>query len=275
MKRENIFAEYLDHMGSDLTVVNAARASFGKESEWATRYTTKEEFAAGAPLSIQELKAEDRNLIRFLATGYRTKEWDDFLGYVITLASSTIYNLDERKEALTKVLHGYKRKAQHWAPFAHPHVQIRISIPIFLARQFVKHQIGGTWSEESRRYISDEPGVWFPEEWHTRPEDIKQGSGSALPVQAGITHIAERTVGQALSTYEAMLDMKVAPEEARCVLPLNMMTTVVWTGSLLFWSRVCNQRVDSHAQLAAQELGKLISGIVEPLFPESWKALTQ
>ena len=50
--------------------------------------------------------------------------------------------------------------------------------------------------------------------------------------------------------------------------------TVVWTGSLLFWSRVCNQRVDSHAQLAAQELGHLISGIVGPLFPVSWDALT-
>lgn len=266
MKRLKIFAEYLDHMGSDLTVVNAARASFGKESDWVWT------FSEGASESHAELSQADINLIRFLATGFRTSEWSDFLDQVV----NAVVNSPEGQRAanLTTLLHDYKRKAQHWAPFAHPHVQIRISIPIFLARQFVKHQVGGTWSEESRRYISDEPGVWFPNEWHTRPEDIKQGSGSVLPVQAGITHIAERTVGQALSTYEAMLDMKVAPEEARCVLPLNMMTTVVWTGSLLFWSRVCNQRVDSHAQLAAQELGKLIGDIVGPLYPESWKALT-
>lgn len=65
----------------------------------------------------------------------------------------------------------------------------------------------------------------------------------------------------------------MAPEEARIVLPHNLMTTVVWTGSLLFWSRVCNQRLDSHAQLAAQELARLISNVVQPLFPVSWAEL--
>lgn len=261
MKQERIFAEYLDHMGTDLTVVNAARASFGKESWW-------------QDLEKLTLKDGDAGLIRFLATGYRTKEWDDFLEYVITLASSTVYNKEERKAALTTVLHAYKRKAQHWAPFAHPHVQIRVSMPIFLARQFVKHQIGGVWSEESRRYISDEPGVWFPDEWHTRPEDIKQGSGDLVTDQAFCDLVARNSTEDGIENYQRLLNQGVAPEEARIVLTLNMMTTVVWTGSLLFWSRVCNQRVDSHAQLAAQELGKLISGIVEPLYPVSWKALT-
>jgi len=293
VKQQKIFAEYLDHMGSDITVVNAARASFGKESAlervcWycghaqaAPTWTDDACPECGAdnsgsqPDDGMRLKAADADLIRFLATGFRKAEWADFLYSIEEAVTDPTLTSNEAENRLTTLLRAYKRKAQHWAPFAHPHVQIRISLPIFLARQFVKHQVGGVWSEESRRYISDEPGVWFPEAWHTRPDDIKQGAGEVLPVQAGITHIAERTVGQALSTYEAMLDMRVAPEEARCVLPLNMMTTVVWTGSLLFWSRVANQRVDSHAQLAAQELGKLIAGIVEPLFPVSWSNLCE
>lgn len=259
MKQEPIFAEYLDHLGTDLTVVNAARASFGKES-------------AFLPIEgAQVLKPADANLIRFLATGYRTSEWEEFLGQVVAVAVSSH---DTERQALTTLLHAYKRKAQHWAPFAHPHVQIRVSMPIFLARQFVKHQIGGVWSEESRRYISDEPGVWFPDEWHTRPEDIKQGSGGLIESQDAATDMAWDSVARSVRTYNDLMELDVAPEEARIVLPLNMMTTVVWTGSLLFWSRVCNQRVDSHAQLAAQELGKLISGIIEPLYPVSWKALT-
>lgn len=268
MKQEQIFAEYLDHLGTDLTVVNAARASFGKESDWVWT------FAEGATESHPVLSKADANLIRFLATGYRTSEWDDFLDEVISVASSRASSLQEVKAELTTLLHAYKRKAQHWAPFAHPHVQIRVSMPIFLARQFVKHQIGGTWSEESRRYISDEPGVWFPDEWHTCPEDIKQGSGGLVANPQAVDAVAKHSVRTALDTYDDMLDLDTAPEEARIVLPLNMMTTVVWTGSLLFWSRVCNQRVDSHAQLAAQELGKLITVIVEPLYPVSWKALT-
>lgn len=250
-------AEYRDHMGSDLTVVNAARASFGKESDWLDKAT-------------RQLSPEDIGLIRYLSTGYRTKEWNEFLDEVIRLAC---YG---SRADLTNLLHAYKRRAQHWAPFAHPHIQIRIQIPMFLARQFVKHQIGGVWSEESRRYITDEPGVWFPEEWHSRPEDIKQGSGYVLGTQEfqdELSNRAEKVVVHAIDTYEDFLDSHVAPEEARIVLPLNTMTTVVWTGSLLFWSRVCNQRVDSHAQRAAQELGKQITDIVAPLYPVSWQAL--
>lgn len=259
------FAEYRDHMGSDLTVVNAARASFGKESDW--------EFDPGPDASCRaqrrRLKPEDANLIRFLATGYRTKEWDEFLDEVIEQARNG------GKEGLTDLLHAYKRKPQHWAPFGHPHVQIRVSMPIFLARQFVKHQVGGVWSEESRRYISDEPGVYIPEEWHTRPEDIKQGSGELVVHQEWATGEAVAVMDEAVNSYQIMVrDLDVAPEEARIILPLSTMTTVVWTGSLLFWSRVVNQRVDSHAQLAAQELAKQISAIVGPLFPVSWKELT-
>lgn len=279
MNKQPIFAEYLDHMGTDLTVVNAARASFGKESDWNYGETTEvvdEDRNVSWQYLSKKLKPADANLIRFLATGYRTSEWAEFLDDVYRIA------LHGSRADLTDLLHAYKRRAQHWAPFAHPHVQIRISIPIFLARQFVKHQVGGVWSEESRRYISDEPGVWFPDEWHSRPEDIKQGSGGLIeemipylgskPVSVG--DVAEEATEHSVRTYMSMVRQGVAPEEARTTLPLNVMTTVVWTGSLLFWSRVVNQRVDSHAQLAAQELAKKISDIVGPLYPVSWEALT-
>ena len=259
MNIQQIRAEYLDHMGSDLSVVNAARASFGKESAW-------------EDAEKRTLKPADAGLIRYLATGYRSGEWDEFLDEVTDIARAGMSNC---REELTTLLHAYKRRAQHWAPFAHPHVQIRIQIPIFLARQFVKHQVGGVWSEESRRYISDAPGVWFPDEWHSRPDDVKQGSGGLAHDQASCRMYAEMAAGTALDEYDSLLKDGVAPEEARIVLPLNTMTTVVWTGSLLFWSRVCNQRVDSHAQLAAQELGRQIADIVRPLFPVSWKGLCE
>lgn len=266
MNIEQIRAEYIDHLGSDLMVVNAARTSFGKESEWMPGSTLR----SGGP----HLKPEDANLIRYLATGYRTKEWDEFLDQVIDRARHG------SEGELTALLHAYKRRAQHWAPFAHPHLSLRMTLPMFLARQFVKHQIGGVWSEESRRYISDEPGVWFPDEWHGRPENIKQGSGDQMVTHVDhgyytyeLKKLVPNTLAANLALYETMVTQGVAPEEARIVLPLNTMTTVTWTGSLLFWSRVCNQRVDSHAQLAAQELGRQIANIVRPYYPVSWAAL--
>lgn len=277
MNTEQIKVEYLDHMGSDLMVVNAARTSFGKESTWDYGPPT-EHLGYNNEVSYRQKKVlnpADANLIRYLATGYRTKEWDAFLDEIESLVLQRHFNADEGdpRGELTKLLHAYKRRAQHWAPFAHPHLSLRMKLPMFLARQFVKHQVGGVWSEESRRYIDDEPGVWFPDEWHSRPDDVKQGSGDPAHDQASCHMYAEMAVGTALREYDNMLKDGIAPEEARIVLPLNTMTTVTWTGSLLFWSRVCNQRVDSHAQRAAQELGRQIADIARPRYPVSWDAL--
>lgn len=271
MKTAEIFAEYKDHLGTDLTVVNAARTSFGKESDWVYAYPPED--AEGNQLDHEPpkvLSQADANLIRFLATGFRTKDWDALLDEVIDHARHG------SKDELTEILQGYKKSAQHWAPFGHPHLQIRMKLPMFLARQFVKHQIGGTWSEESRRYMSSEPEFWFPKEWHGRPEDIKQGSGYVIGPQVfqdDLSDRAEKVAVHALNTYEEMVAAGVAPEEARIVLPLNTMTTVTWTGSLLFWSRVCNQRLDNHAQKAANELAGQIAAIAQPIFPVSWAAL--
>lgn len=271
--------EYIGHHGSDLLVVNAARASFGKEVAWLPSWASNDyegvvyQNIDGHPVNLSK---GDAGLIRFLATGFRAQEWDDFLNEIIglvTAANESFGRLDVKAE-LTKKLHEYKRKAQHWAPFGHPHLTLRMTLPIFLARQFVKHQVGGVWSEESRRYISDEPDFWMPEEWHTRPDDIKQGSGRSVEDQDRAFQHAHEATQSALGTYNTLMHVGVAPEEARTILPLNMMTTVVWTGSLLFWARVRNQRVDGHAQLASQKLAVQLDDIVGSRYPVSWAALT-
>lgn len=261
MKTAQIAATYMDHMGTDLTVVNAARASFDKESEW--------DYMLGFGDEHRTLKPADAKLIRFLARGYRTGEWDALI------ADLLVAGCDSEPETIERTLLEFKNKAQHWAPFAHPQLQMRVQMPIFLARQMVKHQVGGVWSEVSRRYVSDEPTFWFPEEWHARPEDVKQGSGAPVATQRHCHGVAQRVVEHALTAYQQMLDEGVAPEEARIILPQNTMTTVVWTGSLLFWARLCLQRLDGHAQLAAQELAQKIEAIVEPRYPVSWKELTK
>lgn len=276
MNTSEITVEYLDHMGTDLTVVNAARTSFGKESDWLPSgapadypgVVYQQRFIEGRTRPVN-LSQADANLIRFLATGFRTKDWDALLDKIITsIACGETWEAD-----LIEILQHYKKSAQHWAPFGHPHLQIRMKLPMFLARQFVKHQVGGVWSEESRRYMSSEPEFWFPKEWHGRPEDIKQGSDGLVAAQRYCHGATQRVVGHALTAYQQMLGEGVAPEEARIVLPLNTMTTVTWTGSLLFWSRVCNQRLDNHAQKAANELAGQIAVIAQPIFPVSWAAL--
>ena len=105
----------IDKMGSDLSVVNAARVSFANKHE---------EFN----------DTKDTKLIKFLAK------------------------------------HG------HWSPFAHCSAQFHIRAPVFVARQLVKHQVGLSWNEVSRRYVDSKVEIYEPKEWRAKADNVKQGS---------------------------------------------------------------------------------------------------
>lgn len=144
-----------------------------------------------------------------------------------------------------------------------------------MARQFVKHQIGLVWNEESRRYIDDEPEFYIPSVLRGRPVNAKQGSSDDLVSSDLFTQMIITESKNCLDLYERLLEGDVAPEQARMVLPQNTMTNWMWTGSLVAFSRVVKLRTDSHAQKEAQELAELIGDVVSPLYPVSWKALVE
>lgn len=169
----------------------------------------------------------------------------------------------------------YLGKHGHWSPFAHTSLKFRISAPIFVARQLVKHQVGGVWNEVSRRYVDSEPSFYFPDSWHGKPTNAKQGAGEDLTgmQQDWISLLTKGNTENCLLTYNSLLTLGVAPEEARMVLPLNTMTEWIWTGSLMFFARVCKQRLDSHAQGATREVAELINKQIPDNFKHSWSAL--
>lgn len=208
----DVSVEYVDHMGSDVNVVNAARVSFAKE--------------------VQEFDLEkDQKLLNYLA------------------------------------------KHNHWSPFAHTCISVRCKVPIFLARQLVKHQVGGNWNEESRRYIDGPVEFYIPDVLHIKPDNAKQGAGGIHPNSSFNVRCLEQATVAAYEEYTTLLSEFVAPEEARMILPLNSMTNFIWTGSLLFFDRVITQRIDGHAQLIAQDFAKKLQEVVRPLYPNSFKAL--
>lgn len=207
MKAE-IKVDYVDHMGTDLTVVNSARVSFNKRKE--------------------KFEEQDEKLISYLA------------------------------------------KNAHWSPFAHTSIQLKVIAPIFVARQLVKHQVGGVWNETSRRYVSDNPSFYIPEQWRGKPLNSKQGSSDSIIENINI----DAFVNSSISLYNELLEKGVAPEMARMVLPQNMMTEWYWTGSLVFWDRVCKQRLDNHSQKETQMVAQQIDKICARLFPVSWRHLS-
>lgn len=240
--------DYIDHMGNDLRVANSARVSFDKESDWV-------EMPSG-PMSCG---GEGPN-------------------------GKTLQKLSEKDVKLIQ----YLAKHKHWTPFSHPQIALRVTAPIFVARQLMKHQIGLTVNEVSRRYVDSKPEFYTPKEWRGRPEgSIKQGSSDKI-ITDKITIDIPSNVGNdgyewdyndiceaTLEWYNKTIKAGVAPEQARMILPQSMYTSWYWTGSLAAYARVCKLRLDEHAQSETREVAQMIADIIEPLFPASWKALME
>jgi thymidylate synthase (FAD) len=250
-------AELISVMGDDLMVVNAARVSMAKTSEW----------------------FEGMN---FFHTKFGWMEWIPDLGVAELVEDGRVKQVLKEKD--DKLIH-YLAKHKHWSPFAHPKIQLRMTMPIFIARQWEKHRIGTTrgyeiydHNEISRRYVDDEPEFFMPKSWRLRPdESIKQGSGgdAIVPVQHLANNDYKSVIEVAKWAYDRAIRNGIAPEQARMLLPQSMMTQFIETGSLYFYANLCKLRLDSHAQVEIQELAQQVANIIEPLFPCSWKALME
>jgi thymidylate synthase (FAD) len=168
----------------------------------------------------------------------------------------------------------YLAKHRHDTPFRHNFIQLRCKVPLFLARQLMKHQAGLTWNEESRRYIDSLPEFYMPTEWRARPEGgIKQGSAGVHPESDYISKWWASALADMVLAYEKLVDGGVAPEMARMVLPQNMMVNFIWSGNLLAFYHVYSLRSGEGAQQEAKEFAELLKQAIEPEFSTSWAAL--
>ena len=229
------FVRLISHMGSDLTVVNAARVSFAKEKiTFETDALT--EARTGSP------KGSDEALIRYL------------------------------------ILH------EHFTPFCHPQITLHIKFPIFVARQFMRSNVGIAYNEVSRRYVDTPPEYFYPDGglWRLRAKNVKQGSSDQSVLLSSVGEYGEGIEGddedrvRTLQSetdllYKEMVQAEIAPELARVVLPQSTYTELWATMSLAAAFRIYRLRIDSHAQFEIQEYARAIGELIEPLFPHSWK----
>jgi len=185
--------------------------------------------------------------------------------------SKTKKSFEQSDEKLIK----YLAEHNHWSPFAHASLQFRIKAPIFVARQLVKHQIGLTWNEVSRRYVDFPPELYKPDIWRGRPKNSKQGSDGEIELDQTINHNIETAMESCFILYNTLLQKGVAPEQARMVLPQSMMTEWYWSGTLYAFSRVCNLRCKPDTQKETRDVANEMYKICDEKFPYSWKYLTK
>ena len=255
-------AIYENHYLTDNDVANFARQSF---AELADNFT----------------EAQNHNLICFLARGMASGDWEKLIDQMLDLGKidyaapvDSPMKRDNRQKA--KELATYMRKIpEHWVPFGHPHISIRMQAPIPIRVQCFKHKIGYVESEESRRYISTRPEYYVPEYFRAKAESVKQGSGDKHPDSDFWKMRYSVACEKAIQQYEDILAAGVCPEQARFILPQGCEVNWVWTGSLYAYANFYNQRSDPHAQKEIQELAEQVNQIISPLYPVSWRALTR
>ena len=180
---------------------------------------------------------------------------------------------DETKDAgLIK----YLAKHNHWTPFAHTAITLRMTAPVPIRTQCFKHKVGFSENEESRRYISCKPTFYIPDQFRKAPTNgAKQGSGEDMsPVGDKYWRRHYESVYTiCLESYDTAIAGGMCAEQARFLLPQGAEVSWYWTGSLAAYARFCKQRLDPHAQKEIQVLAQDVSEILEIYYPVSWKAL--
>jgi thymidylate synthase (FAD) len=168
----------------------------------------------------------------------------------------------------------YLAKHKHFSPFNHSFISVRVKAPIFVARQLVKHKFM-PWNEVSRRYVDEEPEFYFPKYWRKKADNVKQGSSEEAweeNSRLDTEQIKACSAGMALDLYKEMLFQGIAPEQARMVLPQNMHTEWIWSGTLGAFCDMLVLRLDPHTQYESRIVANKIKGHIADVFPVSLKA---
>jgi len=170
----------------------------------------------------------------------------------------------------------YLAKHNHVSPFFHPQIRFRFKMPIFVAREWFRHQIGLSRNEVSRRYVDSKVECWIPDVADLRERDpkLKQGSKDTPVKGAESVHAQIKEATDAgINTYESLLASGIAPEIARIILPQSMYTEFIETGSLYAYARICALRLDPTAQKEIRTYATKVDALLAKAFPYAWAAL--
>lgn len=229
-------SELIDSMGTDLTVVNAARVSFDKQSDW-DLVLTEDRQESPHKLVLSE---RDTKLINYLA---KHNHWTPFSHCMITMRE-------------TVPIFVARQRFKHMVGFTYNEVSRRY---VDDEPEFYVPDVWRKRAENKKQGSSDE----FVE------EPILYFSDNTLDWGG-----YEEVIHTCKIYYEMLIESGVAPEQARMVLPQSMYTSYYVTGSLAAWARAYKLRIDSDAQVEIQDLAKQWNDIISPLYPVSWEALT-
>jgi thymidylate synthase (FAD) len=222
---------------------------------------------------------EPEGLIKELLDGNGEVQLVGWLGGDLTVVNSARVSFGKHATGLGSDdvrLILYLAKHGHTSPFRHVQLQFRVKAPEFVARQWYKHAVGGgftdtPWNEISQRYTEVPTEFYRPAIW--RAQKGRQTSEGGIEKQAHAHLERSKAYLYAKSAYERLLELGVAREQARLVLPLSVYTEWYWTTSLQAAAHFIKLRSDEHAQQEIRVYADAVRQLTMKVAPVSLAAL--
>ena len=175
------------------------------------------------------------------------------------------------KKSETRALIRYLMRHKHTSPFEMVEFKFHVKVPIFVARQWLRHRMASV-NEISGRYSVLPSEYYIPEMYHQQSQTNHQGSDALLNASE-LTRLKQKaSCDLAFHTYEELIAKGVSREEARIHLPLGTMTEFIWKIDLHNLLHFLRLRMDSHAQPEIQEPARQIWEIIQPIVPLACEA---
>jgi thymidylate synthase (FAD) len=225
---------YDEHMGSDLSVVNKARVSFGKISEW--------EYGDDG---THYLSYKDAKLIKYLA------EHKHFAPFGHSFASFHI------KAPIFVARQLVKHKFMRWSEVSRRYVDDEPEI-----------YVPKVWRGKSKDKKQGSEGVVDLRGVNSCGEPYQGRFG-----EADLAYVVYEDQHHMVNVYNTLIEQGVAPEQARMILPQSTMTEWYWSGSLDAFADMCKLRCKEDTQYETRLVADQISKEMKQLFPVSWEAL--
>lgn len=197
--------------------------------------------------------------------------------YAIVQAARVSYGDGTKSVNEDRGLIRYLLRHKHTTPLEMIEFKFSAKLPVFIARQMIRHRTANV-NEYSGRYSLMKDEFYKPEISNIRQQSKTNKQGSDGVIQEGDAQYfldkIDEVCANAYQEYEKALEIGVAREQARMLLPLNLYTEWYWKIDLHNLLHFLALRCDSHAQWEIQVFGNAILELIKPIVPlaiEAWE----
>ncbi len=180
---------------------------------------------------------------------------------------STHETVTERDTKLIR----YLLQHNHTSPFEHNQISYRITCPLFVARQWMRHRIGVSYNEISYRYVESPLEFYIPQKFRAQSADNKQASEDhEFQNEETIRQRYQDALDSSAQAYKDLLEQGVAREIARAVLPSATYTHFIFTCNLVSLMHFIKLREHPGAQWEIQQYAIAMREFIQPTFSASF-----